>query len=719
MVDFGNIKAKALAVLGRQPQKKQEDLVDDHDILAPRSYYDEDLLERPRALYTIDEERSLRQLSISSQNSQLAAALSSIDTHRIDNQRVAFLPDDPHHAHLTHTRTMSSASSGSLGKGLYTKSSNLSDSAASKSASPTSSGSFTPWLKRQGHRLSDHYRRNSPESPMWFRAMTCFVPLDHFAKLILVLGLTQAGMALLWGVSSYIKQQGFPAPVRIMLPALQIAWGVFYAVVCIFGMMVMWGNLRRSPTAAFCFIVINGLVCVTLIATCVIWFFFSQAGRNDRITRCREMTVLAGPQPTSPLRPAPAWAIEECIREARYMGMWMIVWGVIHAVMFYFSIILCFWGYRYWQMVKQFAAADAKKEADAEEKKRAAPWTPLGAESNTSSPIIQTPPPIGTALPITRESLMANNKRNSPNHSTVQRISDTPTDGFLSPTSTGSMASPTASRASQYRPVISTSLRDSLSSVENDKRTSTVIIGNTIFRLNPSPGKSARPSPGNLTIPSATPTTPAGVSFMSSRGSTGSSPSSPPPNTPLPQLPKFPFQLATTVRTIDMSLAGMVLPTPPPPMTPSTPMSSRPKSPTSGILSVGGFEFPIAPTTAATTTRKRRSMSEGASSEVMIALGQARSTPPPPVPAPAPSKAVVASSTGGSSSNVGMVVVSSGRGRVNGFPRAPVRRGTIHAGDEGLSRSGSTSSTTSSSSSGSSKEDSVTASSTVLPREVV
>lgn len=72
----------------------------------------------------------------------------------------------------------------------------------------------------------------------------------------------------------------------------------------------MWGPLRKSPTAAFVFTMLNCLACVTLVATTIMWFYFAEQIAGSRIDKSYDMTVSAGPGVD-----APGWRYWELVKK--------------------------------------------------------------------------------------------------------------------------------------------------------------------------------------------------------------------------------------------------------------------------------------------------------------------------------------------------------------------------------------------------------------------
>ena len=589
-------------------------------------------------------------------------------------------------------------------------------------------------LGGQGHRIP-RFLYQIPKNAPWFRIMTCFIPLNYLAKILLTFGQMQAGLALMYGISTTIKPIATVHPIHTMLGAVQISWGIFYSIACILGMCLMWGEFRKSPTAALSFIILNLMVSVTLLLTCVIWFYLSGAGLLTLVHYCEDLTIAGSPGEEDARKPAPAWAIQECIREVSIWRGWMLAWGTLYLLMFYFNLILGIWAWWTWRLVREYAVKSSSlggsKMSWIHRQKKEDRWDSLSNEEeeldsrSQQSQMQQVETvddsTIGCAIPIL-----------APKHLMHSYIS-TDKETLLSPVSINSQDSQPDST------------RDNLASFESNRPRSTITIGNTVFDVCPQKAKPiALASPLSLLSNEAECSNPPSPSLSSSQpfcfpftpllkdrstpsptrispkrilvippaiytSNFTSPPLSPPPNLPLPELPE-----RTQLRTIDASLARMVLPTPigspyPPPTPQMTLLTSliatnsdlSPPSPvpqpeskghahnlsvttrptraalmaslaSAGVIAVGGFEFPIVPSKPVRNNTKS-------------ALGSSTSLPslsPPPVP-PHDSNEVTfgkakmvlvrSGSSGSTKSN------KSGRGRVNNFPIAPVRRAASSA----------------------------------------
>ncbi|RPA95720.1 hypothetical protein L873DRAFT_1812501 [Choiromyces venosus 120613-1] len=180
------------------------------------------------------------------------------------------------------------------------------------------------------------------------KALSCGVPLDVCARIILTIGMILALLSLLWSVNWIIQRKDMMDPENLTfisyLTISQCVWGLFFGAACLFGFILMWGKWRRSPTTALFFTITWILVTILLLVTSVLWLYFYFYFRSRHFMKCRAETINAGPTFD---RQATQDQIDNCLQETGKNDGGVLLWGIIYTVMLYAGIIIVVWGRDY------------------------------------------------------------------------------------------------------------------------------------------------------------------------------------------------------------------------------------------------------------------------------------------------------------------------------------------------------------------------------------
>ncbi|KAL7271020.1 hypothetical protein RUND412_006247 [Rhizina undulata] len=196
------------------------------------------------------------------------------------------------------------------------------------------------------------------------KVATCGVSLDFWAKIILTVGMVVAGIQLLDGMNRFIQHMETKEGFNVGLTAYLIAWGMVFGVACLFGMILMWGKLRRSPTAALLFTIAWSLVTIILIVNAFLWFSIFFSYRAQLKQECQALTVSIGKPKFGfdfaerPKRAATQAEIDKCIQKSANEGQTTLIWGSAYTVFTYFACIVIFWGRNYRRRLLEIRARE-------------------------------------------------------------------------------------------------------------------------------------------------------------------------------------------------------------------------------------------------------------------------------------------------------------------------------------------------------------------------
>ncbi|CUS12944.1 unnamed protein product [Tuber aestivum] len=185
------------------------------------------------------------------------------------------------------------------------------------------------------------------------RVLSCGVPLDIYAKIILATGMILALSSLLWSINRLIQRKGVMGRDNLTIFSYMIIfhciWGVILFATCFFGFILMWGKWRRSPTAALFFTLTWILITILLLLTSVLWLYFYFHLRDRSFTRCSEKTTSTGPafDRDAPVRQATKTQIDNCLLRRRTRAGEILPWGIAYTLMSYAGIIVALWGMDY------------------------------------------------------------------------------------------------------------------------------------------------------------------------------------------------------------------------------------------------------------------------------------------------------------------------------------------------------------------------------------
>ncbi|KAF8247480.1 hypothetical protein K440DRAFT_643757 [Wilcoxina mikolae CBS 423.85] len=219
-----------------------------------------------------------------------------------------------------------------------------------------------------------------------FKKLLCGLSLDCAAKFVLVIGLYLGGHILLSGLGAFVARKSVHGGFTIMVAVLQVVWGLYFGAACLFGMSMMWGKWKRSPTAALFFIMIWTLTTFLVIVAAGIWLYFFYAARAIRIQHCNAKTVRVSPRMESmdsgaPRRGAPKDRIETCIQMAMKRGTELLIYGIVHVIMACFCVVVIAWGKEYRDRLlktKEFDRLQNEIETESEEVGLLIGTAPLG-----------------------------------------------------------------------------------------------------------------------------------------------------------------------------------------------------------------------------------------------------------------------------------------------------------------------------------------------------
>ncbi|KAI5783547.1 hypothetical protein EDC01DRAFT_785220 [Geopyxis carbonaria] len=198
--------------------------------------------------------------------------------------------------------------------------------------------------------------------------LLCGLSLDCFAKGTFSTGLFLALYGIQIGLQGFI---GFNTPsdgnrdlYSIML-AMQISWGFILGGGCIFGMLLMWGAWRRSPSVALIFTVFWTCTTVLALVVSAIYFYMFFTVRTAIVNDCRAKTVRTTLEfsPSAPRRSAPPEEIAACIDRARGKGLEYLIWGLIYIVMLAFNTLTILWSRDYRKRLLELSQLEILQES--------------------------------------------------------------------------------------------------------------------------------------------------------------------------------------------------------------------------------------------------------------------------------------------------------------------------------------------------------------------
>lgn len=172
--------------------------------------------------------------------------------------------------------------------------------------------------------------------------------LDCVARVFLVLGLYMGVFTFMDGFEPLVRKQNSTDPFAWPMTVYQPVWGLFFAGVCLFGMFMIWGKWKRSPTTALIFACVYAFAMILTFSTAGCLFYLATVGLSNRLKGCAqpEFANIAGPgyggyQPYH-------GRVVRCTAAVNHRANIYLAWAIAYTVVGVLSIIIVMWacGYR-------------------------------------------------------------------------------------------------------------------------------------------------------------------------------------------------------------------------------------------------------------------------------------------------------------------------------------------------------------------------------------
>ncbi|KAF3920461.1 hypothetical protein ABW20_dc0105784 [Dactylellina cionopaga] len=178
-----------------------------------------------------------------------------------------------------------------------------------------------------------------PKESLWRKVFRLGIPLDFWARFIIILGFCEAVMAAWGGMQIIISGRLNYGKIWFVMTIVLLSWGAFFIAAGYLGFSILWGRWSCSPTALRIMRLVVTLLTILYGTAAGLWFFYG----IQSATATREVCVTTLVFLDGETVPAPQAWVDLCLRTAESFERLQMAWGFMNSFQVYFMMILAQW----------------------------------------------------------------------------------------------------------------------------------------------------------------------------------------------------------------------------------------------------------------------------------------------------------------------------------------------------------------------------------------
>ncbi|KAK6541903.1 hypothetical protein TWF694_007680 [Orbilia ellipsospora] len=183
----------------------------------------------------------------------------------------------------------------------------------------------------------------------WRKAVRLGIPLDIWAKFIIVLSFCEAVMAFWGGLQIILAERLNYGKIWDAITIILITWGFFFTCVGYCGFSILWGRFSCSPTALRMLRILSVFLTILYGVASGLWFFYGFQSATSTRESCVTTLVFIDGETI----PAPAQWVNLCLQTTASFERLQITWGFMNAFQVYFMMILVQWAWQHERELQQ------------------------------------------------------------------------------------------------------------------------------------------------------------------------------------------------------------------------------------------------------------------------------------------------------------------------------------------------------------------------------
>ncbi|KAK6511670.1 hypothetical protein TWF481_000578 [Arthrobotrys musiformis] len=187
------------------------------------------------------------------------------------------------------------------------------------------------------------------QEPLWRKVFRLGIPLDSWARFIIIISFCEAVMAFWGGVQIIISGKLDYGKIWLVMAVVLLCWSVLFSTISYCGFSVLWGRFSCSPTAIRVVRLVAMLLMVLYGTASGLWFFYG----FQSATTTRQMCVTTLVFWDGETLPAPQPWVDLCLSTAESFERLQVGWGFMNAFQVYFMLVLIQWASQHEQELQQ------------------------------------------------------------------------------------------------------------------------------------------------------------------------------------------------------------------------------------------------------------------------------------------------------------------------------------------------------------------------------
>ncbi|KAF3931456.1 hypothetical protein ABW19_dt0203575 [Dactylella cylindrospora] len=187
------------------------------------------------------------------------------------------------------------------------------------------------------------------EEPMWRKIFRLWIPLDIWARFVVVLGFCEALMAAWGGMQIVLSGKLGEGKIWTVMAAILLTWGISFTIAGYCAFSILWGRWRNSPTATHFLQLTSSLLTILYSIASSLWFFYAFQSATKTRDACLATMISWDGQTV----PAPEPWMDLCLRTAESYGRLQVGWGFVNGLQVYFMMLLVMWAAQQQRRLRQ------------------------------------------------------------------------------------------------------------------------------------------------------------------------------------------------------------------------------------------------------------------------------------------------------------------------------------------------------------------------------
>ncbi|EWC44265.1 hypothetical protein DRE_01091 [Drechslerella stenobrocha 248] len=177
------------------------------------------------------------------------------------------------------------------------------------------------------------------EESVWRKAQRLWIPLDMWARFIIVLGFCEAVMAWWGGMQIILSDRLSYGGLWTAVTAVLLVWSIFFTAVAYCGSCILWGRWSSSASALRVMRLVATMLTVLYGIAAAFWFYYGFQSATTTREACVTTSIFWDGQTV----PAPQPWVDLCLKTASNFERLQVGWGFMNAFQVYFMMLLVQW----------------------------------------------------------------------------------------------------------------------------------------------------------------------------------------------------------------------------------------------------------------------------------------------------------------------------------------------------------------------------------------